>query len=59
MSDEDEEGTPAYFPKDLLHELRNLTGDAGAKKMLISARRIELVGGDLDIDTPEDLAHIM
>jgi CTP:molybdopterin cytidylyltransferase MocA len=54
-----QQGTPAYFPKNLLHELRESRGDTGAKKMLSSARRIELVGGDLDIDTPEDLAHLM
>ena len=48
-------GPPAYFHKDLLHDLRKLRGDTGAKKLLISARRVELLDGDLDIDTPEDL----
>lgn len=51
-------GTPAYFPKNLMPQLRKLTGDTGAKATLRSARAVELLDGDLDIDTPEDLKRL-
>lgn len=51
-------GTPAYFPQHLMHQLRKLTGDTGAKALLRSARAVELLNGDLDIDTPEDLKRM-
>ena len=50
-------GAPAYFPKKYFKELMALTGDAGAKGLLAKARSEELEHGDLDIDTPEDLAR--
>lgn len=48
-------GVPAYFPVSALPSLMELRGDAGAKSLLRSARLVELVGGELDIDTVEDL----
>lgn len=48
-------GVPAYFPVSAFPSLMELRGDAGAKGLLRSARLLELVGGELDIDTVEDL----
>jgi CTP:molybdopterin cytidylyltransferase MocA len=48
-------GVPAYFPVSVFPSLMELRGDAGAKGLLRSARLVELVGGELDIDTVEDL----
>jgi molybdenum cofactor cytidylyltransferase len=48
---------PAYFPKKYFSDLIALTGDAGAKGLLSQARSEDLAHGDLDIDTPEDLAR--
>jgi molybdenum cofactor cytidylyltransferase len=50
-------GVPAYFPKKSFGELMALTGDAGARGLLAQARFEELANGDLDIDTPEDIAR--
>jgi CTP:molybdopterin cytidylyltransferase MocA len=50
-------GVPAYFPKKYFSNLMALTGDAGAKGLLSQARSEDLAHGDLDIDTPEDLAR--
>jgi molybdenum cofactor cytidylyltransferase len=49
-------GVPAYFPKHIFPTLLELTGDTGARDLLRSARCVELIGGELDIDTAEDLA---
>lgn len=51
----DRKGVPAYFPASSFAELRQLSGDAGARSLLSSASSLDLVGGELDIDTPEDL----
>jgi molybdenum cofactor cytidylyltransferase len=48
-------GVPAYFPASCFRELMELRGDVGAKGLLSSAPFVELVGGELDIDTAEDL----
>jgi molybdenum cofactor cytidylyltransferase len=48
-------GVPAYFPAKHWEALMALQGDAGARDLLREARSIELVDGDLDVDTPEDL----
>jgi len=48
-------GVPAYFPAAMFDELLKLHGDAGARELLRRARSVELPGGELDIDTPEDL----
>lgn len=48
-------GVPAYFPARTFEELLELRGDAGARGMLQAARAVELPGGELDVDTVEDL----
>jgi molybdenum cofactor cytidylyltransferase len=48
-------GVPAYFPRDLFPELIDLKGDTGARELLRSAHGIELPGGELDVDTFEEL----
>src|SRR5580704_5009454 len=48
-------GVPAYFPADLFQELMELRGAAGARDLLRSAKCEELAGGELDVDTVEDL----
>jgi CTP:molybdopterin cytidylyltransferase MocA len=37
--------------------LLELKGDAGARELLREARVVELVGGELDVDTAEGLAE--
>ncbi len=49
-------GVPAYFPRDQFPKLLELKGDRGAIELLQNARRVELSGGDLDVDTSDDLA---
>jgi molybdenum cofactor cytidylyltransferase len=49
-------GVPAYFPKRYFKQLAELTGDAGARALLVPAAAEELAYGELDIDTAEDLA---
>ena len=48
-------GVPAYFPASRFAELVKLHGDAGARELLGDARTVALAGGELDVDTPEDL----
>jgi molybdenum cofactor cytidylyltransferase len=48
-------GIPAYFPIGVLKKLLTLRGDAGAREFLETAEAIDLFGGELDIDTIEDL----
>jgi CTP:molybdopterin cytidylyltransferase MocA len=50
-------GVPAYFPAALFPDLLRLTGDTGARGLLQDAPAIELAGGDLDVDTGEQLSH--
>jgi CTP:molybdopterin cytidylyltransferase MocA len=50
-------GVPAYFPKKFFAELMALSGDAGARGLLAQARFEVLAHGELDIDTPDDLAR--
>ena len=50
-------GVPAYFPVETFQSLMELRGDSGAKHLLRSARSVELIGGELDVDTMEDLAR--
>jgi molybdenum cofactor cytidylyltransferase len=46
---------PALFDRDYFVELLNLTGDQGARHLLIGAQRIEAAPGELlDVDTPSD-----
>jgi CTP:molybdopterin cytidylyltransferase MocA len=51
----DRKGVPAFFPSSAYDTLSGLHGDAGARELLRSAPAIELHGGELDIDTPENL----
>jgi molybdenum cofactor cytidylyltransferase len=48
-------GVPAYFPSAAFQSLFDLRGDAGARDLLLNARAIPLTGGELDIDTIQDL----
>jgi CTP:molybdopterin cytidylyltransferase MocA len=50
-------GVPAYFPNKYFGELMALTGDMGARGLLAQARFEDLPHGELDIDTPEDIAR--
>ena len=51
-------GVPAYFPRLMFSQLRDLRGDKGARELLKDARIVQLAGGELDVDTPEDLARV-
>jgi CTP:molybdopterin cytidylyltransferase MocA len=50
-------GVPAYFPAASFAALMQLTGDTGARELLRGSAAVELPGGELDIDTPADLAE--
>lgn len=52
-------GIPAYFPASMFPQLMALGGDVGARNLLRAARAIDLPGGELDIDTPEDLERAL
>ena len=49
-------GVPAYFPATSFSSLLQLRGDAGARKLLITAHAISAEDLKLDIDTEQDLA---
>jgi molybdenum cofactor cytidylyltransferase len=51
-------GVPAFFPTAMFGELMELRGDVGARRLLVGARAVELVGGELDLDTVGDLAWV-
>jgi molybdenum cofactor cytidylyltransferase len=51
-------GVPAYFPRVAFSELLDLRGDAGAREMLRAARVVELVGGEMDVDTVADVERL-
>jgi molybdenum cofactor cytidylyltransferase len=48
---------PAYFSRDLFDEVSKSKGDVGARQLLLSADGISMPGGELDIDTADDLAR--
>jgi molybdenum cofactor cytidylyltransferase len=50
-------GVPAYFPKKYFMQLMELAGDSGARVLLAQAHSEDLLHGELDIDTPDDLAQ--
>lgn len=50
-------GVPAYFPQEMFVQLLKLQGDTGARELLKEAEARELAGGEMDIDTAEDLAR--
>jgi CTP:molybdopterin cytidylyltransferase MocA len=49
------DGIPAYFPAGYFGRLMMLKGDVGARELLVDAQFEELIGGELDVDTLEDL----
>lgn len=55
-------GTPAIFPRSHFANLHALTGDQGARSILRNSTcriiSIEFLGGELDIDSPEDLLYL-
>ncbi len=51
-------GVPAYFPAWAFPVLLTLHGDAGARKLLQSAQSRELAGGEVDVDTANDLERM-
>ncbi len=55
-------GVPALFDKALFGELRELTGDAGAKRVIEAHRSgtvtVPFPGGAVDIDTAEDVSRL-
>lgn len=51
-------GVPAYFPREAFGALMELRGDAGARELLRGARAVELAGGEVDVDTREDLERV-
>lgn len=50
-------GVPAYFPQKHFAELMTLRGDAGARELLRAATAVELVDGELDVDTEEEFTR--
>jgi molybdenum cofactor cytidylyltransferase len=52
-------GVPAYFPKDRFLLLAELQGDTGARTFLKDVRTVELSGGELDVDTIEDMTRAL
>jgi molybdenum cofactor cytidylyltransferase len=55
-------GVPAVFPRNTWGELMQLRGDVGARKLLVhppcEVVEVAFVGGEIDIDAPEDLAEL-
>jgi len=50
----DRQGVPAYFPRESFGALRKLEGEIGARELLREAESVDLRGGEMDVDTPED-----
>jgi CTP:molybdopterin cytidylyltransferase MocA len=51
-------GVPAFFPRSSFAQLMELRGDTGARDLLKEARGVELKGGEIDLDTADDLARV-
>jgi molybdenum cofactor cytidylyltransferase len=55
-------GVPAVFPRNTWDELMRLSGDVGARKLLVDPPcevvEVAFAGGEVDIDAPEDLAEL-
>jgi molybdenum cofactor cytidylyltransferase len=55
-------GIPAVFPRSAFTDLRALRGDKGARALLVKPPcpliAVPLRGGEIDIDTPTDLARL-
>lgn len=56
----DRRGVPALFPEFSFHALQQLSGDRGARDLLQheDVLQLPLPGGEIDIDTPEDLEQL-
>lgn len=56
----DRRGVPALFPEFSFHALQQLSGDRGARDLLQhkDVLQLPLPGGEIDIDTPEDLQQL-
>lgn len=50
-------GVPAYFPAAEFAGLLALRGDRGARELLRGMAAVDLPGGEVDVDTVEDLAR--
>lgn len=48
-------GVPAFFPASDFDALLKLRGDTGARDLIANAEAIDLEGGEVDIDTVEDM----
>lgn len=59
----DSHGIPAMFPRRYFDELLSLSGDQGAKSLLITHRKeiisIPFPGGEIDIDTRQDYQSLL
>jgi len=55
-------GTPAVFPREVFSELLSLSGDKGARSLLMQPPcafiALPFEGGEIDIDLPSDLAQL-
>jgi CTP:molybdopterin cytidylyltransferase MocA len=51
-------GVPAFFPRASFAQLMELRGDIGARDLLKDAPTVELKGGEIDLDTADDLARV-
>ena len=55
-------GIPSVFPREVFGELCALRGDKGARSLLMRPpcplRALPFLGGEIDIDMPEDLAQM-
>lgn len=55
-------GMPAVFPRTVFPALHQIQGDKGARGLLanppILIAEVEFVGGEVDIDIPDDLSHL-
>jgi len=53
---------PAVFPRETFADLRALRGDKGARSLIAEAScpvvAVEFAGGEVDIDSPEDLVQL-
>ena len=54
-------GIPVLFPDFSFHALQELQGDAGARELLQddAVLTVSLPGGELDLDTPDDLVALL
>ena len=56
------QGIPAIFPRESFDQLRAISGDKGARAIIEGASfpvvTIEFEGGEVEIDTPEDLRQL-